>query len=225
MSSCWNCHLESFDPNFCSHCGKIQPLIEDTDYFEFLGFKELLNVNRDELEKKFYNLSKKFHPDFYQNGTEKEREYSLDKASYLNRAYSTLKDPFSRAKYMLELLWGDRAEKERKNIPPELLMEIMDLHEMIDAMTHDPDPVSRRETGKEITRIRKELASKSSALENELITIFKKWDTVIENLNGKKLLCEEHQNLLKQMSDVLTVRSYLDTLIHSIETETGEEIS
>lgn len=224
MTSCWNCDLDSFDEDFCRHCGKIQPLLEETDYFEFLGFKELLNINRDNLESKFYELSKKFHPDFYSNGSDAEKEFSLDKSSYLNTAYTTLKDPFSRAKYLLKLLWREKPGQQ-KNIPRELLMEVMELHEMIDSLKQESDPKKKHELETEVNRIRGELNSRSLALEGELASVFGKWDNVADNLNGNKLLCGEHHKLLKEMNDILVVKSYLDTLIRSIEEEISEGIS
>jgi molecular chaperone HscB len=224
MTSCWNCDLDSFDEDFCQHCGKIQPLLEDTDYFEFLGFKELLDINRDKLETKFYELSKKFHPDYYSNGSDVEKEFSLDKSSYLNKAYKTLKDPFSRAKYLLKQLWGEKTEQQ-KNIPQELLMEVMELHEMIDSLKQETDPGKKHELETEVNRIRDELVSRSSGLEGELAAVFGTWDNVADNLNGNKLLCSEHHKLLKEMNDILVVKSYLDTLIRSIEEEISEGIS
>jgi len=223
MSECWNCHLESFDTDFCSNCGKIQPVLDDTDYFEFLGIKELLNINQDDLEKKFYDLSKKFHPDFFQNGTREEMMISLEKSSFLNKAYHTLKDPIERAKYMLELMWGKRINEEKKNVPPEILMEVMELHEIIDRYQGEQDEEKRKEFERNVTEIQDELKKKSKAFKDKLVEIFKQWDTIVDRLNGHKLLCREHQTLLEEMNKILVVRSYLDTLLHSIDTKLAGE--
>ncbi|MFC1477037.1 Fe-S protein assembly co-chaperone HscB [candidate division KSB1 bacterium] len=223
MTHCWNCKSEVADPDFCTTCGKIQPLLESIDFFRFLGFKELLALDVNELEHRFYDLSKKFHPDFYQNRTEKEQQISLEKASFLNKAYKTLKDPFSRAKYLLELMLENEKSSDKKNIPPDLLMEVMELHELIDSLNDEENEQKRDDMQKEILRIRDELRRKSGSLGVELINIFSKWDNVAEHWNGTKLLCGEHRNLLKEMNDILVIRQYIETLLHSIEQEIPEE--
>lgn len=223
MSKCWNCYIESFDADFCNNCGKIQPVLDGTDYFGFLGVKDLLNIDQDELEKRFYELSRKFHPDYYQNGSPEELRISLEKSSFLNKAYSTLKDPFDRAKYLIELLWGKKNEQDKKNVPPEILMEVMELHEMIDYMKNESDDEKRKTLMDEVDAVRGELRKKSGALKDKLILTFEKWDTVDERLDGEKLLCVEHQMLLEEINKILVVRSYLDTLLHSIENELSRE--
>ncbi len=224
MSQCWSCHLESFEADFCSNCGKIQPVIESTDYFKFLGLKELLDLNLDELEEKFYSLSRKFHPDFYLNGSKEERAISLEKAALLNKAYKTLKDPYSRANYILELLWSDKKDDEKNNVPPELLMEVMELHEIIDTMTNETDPDKKARLAEAVNEIRNELKKKSEAFEKKLNDVFQRWDTTVERLDGRKLLCVEHQLLLEEMNKILVVRSYLETLQNSIKTKLPVEL-
>lgn len=55
------------------------------------------------MEKRFYELSREFHPDrFTTSGIEAQR-LSLEKMSLLNEAYRTLKDPAERRGYLLKL--------------------------------------------------------------------------------------------------------------------------
>ena len=72
------------------------------DYFSFLGVQRKLNLDAAELEQRFRTLSRQFHPDYFYNATPAERRASLDRSSYLNNAYRTLKQPIS-AKLSREL--------------------------------------------------------------------------------------------------------------------------
>jgi molecular chaperone HscB len=73
------------------------------DYFEFLGVPRRFQQDVRALEKRFYELSREFHPDrFTTSGVEAQR-LSLEKMSLLNQAYQTLKDPAERRGYLLKL--------------------------------------------------------------------------------------------------------------------------
>ena len=48
--------------HFCASCGKVQPPVP-VDYFTFFGLSPKLDLNVAALEKEFYELSRKLHPD------------------------------------------------------------------------------------------------------------------------------------------------------------------
>ena len=60
-STCWSCGTMRAE-HFCSACGKVQPPVP-VDYFSFFGFPRKLNVDVALLEREFYQLSRKLHPD------------------------------------------------------------------------------------------------------------------------------------------------------------------
>src|SRR5205823_7371540 len=127
-SMCWHCQSEVTGEYFCEQCVKVQPVSKDVDYFSCLGLSRRLNIDIPQLEQKFYELSRAFHPDFYQNKTETERQISLGNSALLNTAYRTLKDPFQRAEYLLRLEAG--AAKDIRTSPPaDLFEEILALQE------------------------------------------------------------------------------------------------
>jgi molecular chaperone HscB len=66
-----------------------------------------------------------------------DQVYAQQQSSLANKAYSTLKEPLSRANYMLELLGAPIHETESLN-EPELLMEVMEARELLEeAQTED----------------------------------------------------------------------------------------
>src|SRR5262245_23895109 len=91
------------DVHFCPQCDHILSLGRHGNYFAFMGLPRKLNLDPDELERKFRTLSRQFHPDFFYNATPAERRASLERSSYLNDAYRTLKDPVARVEYLLSL--------------------------------------------------------------------------------------------------------------------------
>src|SRR5271167_1235731 len=100
-STCWSCGTMRAE-HFCNACGKVQPPVP-VDYFTFFGFPRKLNVDLSALEREFYDLSRKLHPDLYARANQQEQEWSLEQSSLLNDAYRTLKDPILRTQYLLRL--------------------------------------------------------------------------------------------------------------------------
>ena len=100
-SSCWSCGTMRAE-HFCSACGKVQPPVP-VDYFAFFALPRMLHIDVPGLEREFYELSRKLHPDLYSGADAREQEWSLEQSSQLNDAYRTLKDPIKRTEYLLRL--------------------------------------------------------------------------------------------------------------------------
>lgn len=211
IHNCWNCHHEVHSIDKCPSCHKILPMVENVDYFSFLGFKKQLNLDLDELEHRFYELSKEYHPDYYSNGSEIEKEISVERSSFLNSAYQVLRDPILRAKYLLRLEWGETSE-EKKKIPPEILMEVMELQEK--SQEYDQETNDERKTilQNALEEIKIELANKMDGLNSELKNLFIKWDEMLMNNSSLEL----KQSILKDLNRNLSIRAYLSTLISTI---------
>ena len=99
--SCWSCGATGA-AHFCNACGKVQPAIP-VDYFTFFGLPRKLSLDVAALERDFYVLSRKLHPDVVAQGSRMEQEWSLEQSSLLNDAYRTLKDPVRRTEYLLRI--------------------------------------------------------------------------------------------------------------------------
>lgn len=116
--SCWNCGHTGEQIHFCNSCHSLQP--PTTDYFEFFGLPRKLGIDLAEMERRFYTLSRRLHPDVYFRRSAREQQFSLDATAILNDAYRTLRDPVSRAEYLLRGEGVTIAE----NVPPELIEEV-----------------------------------------------------------------------------------------------------
>jgi len=100
------------------------------NYFEFYGIKESFTPDAALLKKKFYELSKKYHPDFYANEDDEKQQEILELSTLNNKTYQTLSDPFKRLEYILKL--HDLLQEGAKpQLPADFLMEMMDINERL----------------------------------------------------------------------------------------------
>ena len=100
------------------------------NYFDFYAIPESFNPDQVYLKKRFYELSKEYHPDFYANEDEAKQQEILELSTLNNKAYQTLSDPQKRLEYILRLhnLVTDGAKPE---LPATFLMEMMDINERL----------------------------------------------------------------------------------------------
>ena len=100
------------------------------NYFEIFGLPIQLKVEKSDLPKRFFELSRKFHPDFYAHATPSEQEQALEITANLNKAFKTFQDPDSTIKYVLQLK-GLLEEEEKYQLPPDFLMEVLEINEKL----------------------------------------------------------------------------------------------
>ena len=211
--------------HFCSACGKVQPPVP-VDYFSFFGLPRKLNIDTAELEREFYHLSRKLHPDLYARGETQEQQWSLEQSSQLNDAYRTLKDPIKRTQYLLRLE-GIELEEQSKSateqaratgeikkqvVPPDLLEEVFDLNMQLQELRMqkemgEDDPALLEELGKH----KLELEGKFEGLLEELKSYWKDWDTAVDS-GGE----EQRRNILSKMLDLLNRRNYIRNLVRDV---------
>jgi len=106
------------------------------NYFELFEIPVSLNPNKPLLAQKYIALQKKYHPDFFARATEHEQEQALELSSQLNKALKVLKDQDQTIKYVLQLK-NLLEEEEKYPLPPEFLMEMMELNEELSAGSED----------------------------------------------------------------------------------------
>jgi len=94
------------------------------NYFELLSLEPAYKIDLVNLEVAYLATSKKYHPDFSNSAIFDANALKL--SAMVNQAYSTLKDPFQRAEYLLKLEDGKNSE-EIRTVPPDILEEVMDI--------------------------------------------------------------------------------------------------
>ncbi len=104
------------------------------NYFELFDLPVSVSVDAAALNKKYVALQKKFHPDFFTQENADEQEAALEQSSEINKALKVLKDPDATLFYVLQLK-GLAATDEKYQLPPDFLMEVMELNEQLDDNT------------------------------------------------------------------------------------------
>jgi len=217
-SMCWHCQSEITGEYFCQQCVKVQPLSKELDYFTCLGLPRLLAIDADTLEAKFYELSRTFHPDFFQNKTETEQTISLRNSALLNTAYRTLKDPIRRAEYLVQLEAG--AAKDIRTSPPaELFEEILALQEDLEefrSTSPDRDPTLVEHLRDKLKADRDLLEHRQKDMETRLFQLFKSWDALQSQPQPDDQLRHKKEALLKGMREILSNRTYLCNIVNDL---------
>jgi molecular chaperone HscB len=102
------------------------------NYFELFDIPVSLNVDKGSLAKKYFELQKKYHPDFYTQADEAKQQEVLEKSSAINKGLKILQNKDNTIQYVLHLK-GLLEEEEKYPLPSEFLMEVMELNENLDA--------------------------------------------------------------------------------------------
>ena len=216
------------DPKTMTAAAEARPA--SADYFTFFGLPQKLNLDLAGLEREFYKLSRKLHPDLYARAGKQEQDWSMEQTSLLNDAYRTLKDPIRRTEYLLHL-GGVELEEQSKTatekarasgaikkqvVPPDLLEEVFELNMQLDELrtskkAGEPDAA----LGKELESQRVALENKHEALLDELKTYWSDWDKLVDA--GSEGGSEQDRGRVRdRMVDLLNRRNYIRNLVRDV---------
>ena len=110
---------------------------QDMNYFELYEMPVTMKPDMQQVKQKFYELSRRYHPDFYTNASDEEQAETLEKSSLVNKAFKAFQNGDETIKYVLQLN-GLLEEEEKYKLPPAFLMEMLELNEQIaDAKMED----------------------------------------------------------------------------------------
>jgi molecular chaperone HscB len=179
----------------------VSSTVRVTDYFAIFGLRPAFGIDRAALERKFYELSRAFHPDrFTTSGAQAQRE-SLEKMSELNEAYRTLKDPALLRDHYLELAGVGSEAKPNQQIPVELAEAWFELQ---DALTEDPPGALAK-----IALFEADLAQLRSRGAQKLVELEQEIDQVASDAPKKELL--------EKLSREIRAQSYLKSMERDVE--------
>ncbi|MCB2377814.1 Fe-S protein assembly co-chaperone HscB [Hymenobacter sp. BT635] len=111
-----------------------------TDYFEFYGLPETFQPDAAALKSKYYALSREYHPDFHATASPERQQEILQLATLNTNAYRTLAAPDQRMAYILNR--HGLLEEGKQELPPDFLMEVMELNEQLMELEFEPDPAA-----------------------------------------------------------------------------------
>jgi molecular chaperone HscB len=173
-----------------------------SDYFELFGLPRSLNLSGDDLQQRYYRLSRELHPDRFMNKPPAEQQRALDMSSALNDARRTLQDPIQRANYLLKLEGFDIGEQKSKDVPPELLEEVFELNMALEEMRGGDDSARPQLEQAEATFTRM-----MTDVDSQLQKVFEKYDRAPQ------------REVLSELRGILNRRKYIQNLVDEVHSE------
>lgn len=122
------------------------------NHFELFDLPVSFTPDQQLVSQRYFELQRKYHPDFYANATDSEKEETLEISSMANNAYKTFINKDATMKYVLQLK-EVLQEEEKYNLPPDFLMEVMELNEL------QMDGADEKVIEEGVTRLEKEIST------------------------------------------------------------------
>jgi molecular chaperone HscB len=201
------------------------------NYFEFFNLPRKLTLDVVALEKQFYMMSRRLHPDRFASRPVEEQEAALAQSSLLNDAYRTLKDPVHRTQYLLKLEGVELEEQskaateaaratgvEKKQVvPPELLEEVFELNIQLQEMR------AANKMGEDEPELRRDLMTAKDAFDAKMVEtqaelegLWQAWDAGVDAVDeATKAKAKD------AMVALLNKRSYLRNLVRDVNEALG----
>ncbi|CAH7484569.1 (Fe-S) cluster biosynthesis co-chaperone HscB [Vibrio chagasii] len=110
------------------------------NHFELFGLPLQFQLDGSLLSSQFRDLQRQFHPDKFATASERDRLLAVQKAAQINDAYQVLKNPISRAEYLLVQHGEDIRGEQQTMQDPMFLMEQMELREELEDIADSSDP-------------------------------------------------------------------------------------
>ena len=183
------------------------------DYFAVFDLPRKLRLDQDALKARFYELSRRHHPDFHQGASAAAQETALTTSALVNRAYRALRDPIARVEYLVALEEGREVRedsRERPRAPRELLEEMLEVQEAIEE--------ARAEGAAGAPRLRAERERLRARYQEEARAIEARgaeWDAAVDTGGDRA-------PLLAWFKQRLATRAYLRTVIDDLSDALGE---
>ncbi|KAM9330828.1 iron-sulfur cluster co-chaperone protein HscB [Gastrophryne carolinensis] len=188
QSRCWSCQaMLSPSELFCPSCLRLQPPDSTADYFQLLHCERSFDINIQELQRKYRNLQRSLHPDYFSQKPQHERDLSDQQSSLVNKAYNTLLSPLKRGIYLLSLHGITFKEGTEGGMDAPFLMEVLEINERL----------NEADTSAEIEDIGSFVQAKCHSLTENVREAFQK-----DDLEGAKMFLSRlkyYTNILDQV--------------------------
>lgn len=180
--------------------------MSDASHFERLGLPRRFRLDAAAMERNYLRRSRAMHPDFHQLAAGAQRRASTELSAQLNDAYATLRDPFRRAEYLLQLEGGPTAA-EAKATASEFLEEMLELRMQIAAAQTERDSHSEA-----LANLELKLAQRRDGLMAEVAATF-------ERLEGLPAAAPERKGLLLTVRQLLNATKFIQGLLRDLQAE------
>jgi molecular chaperone HscB len=174
------------------------------NFYRFFGLEPKLRLDVEVLQKRFYELSRTWHPDRFTRKSAAEQAEALEATAVLNDGYRTLRDPVKRAEYLLTEEGFPVGEQRSKDVPPELLEEVFELNIALEELKSGDDSARPQlEIAKE------HFLSLRAKVDGELDKLFAKYDSA-------EAQSETAKQALNEIRGTLNRRRYVENLLRDV---------
>ncbi|WP_317191893.1 antibiotic biosynthesis monooxygenase [Hymenobacter rubidus] len=125
------------------------PMPDPSDYFAFYDLPHSFRPDEAALKRLYYAKSRETHPDFHATSSPENQAEMLRQATLNTDAYRTLSDPDKRMAYILREN-GLLEEGKKEQLPPDFLMDMMELNEQLMDLEMDADPAGITKVAAEV---------------------------------------------------------------------------
>jgi molecular chaperone HscB len=167
-------------------------------YYEALGLGPKLALDLDDLQKRFYERSRQWHPDKFTRASAADQKRALDMTAVLNDAFRTLRNPVTRAEYFLQ----QNSVELAKEAPAELLEEVFELNMALEEL-RGGDELARTQ----LDAAREKFTATLAEIDEELAGLFERYDSAHE------------RSTLEELGRGLNRRRYVSNLIREVDKE------
>ncbi len=175
------------------------------NFFEFFGLDRKLGLDEAALKKRFYELSREWHPDRFSRKSAEESSLAEQNTALINDGYRTLRHPVKRAEYLLAEEGFPIGEQRSKDVPPELLEEVFELNMALEEL-REGDESARPQ----LEAARTNFLGMRDSTDGELTALFHRYD-------ASDSQSETAQQALHEIRGVLNRRRYVENLLRDVE--------
>jgi len=168
-------------------------------YFQLFGLEQGFSVDTAMLTSQFRKLQQQLHPDRYVSGSDAEKRWSMQAASFVNQGHETLRNDLSRGVYLLELNGINLDEETDTQMDPMFLMEQMELREALEMAEGAADTESA------LAKLRKQIKAAIGEQKASFELAFDKAD-----LTGARTIARQWQFLEKLLIEAKRIEERLD---------------
>jgi len=174
------------------------------NYFEVFELPRLLGIDMNTLEKKFHELSRKYHPDYFSTGSAEEKQKALEMTALLNDAYRTLRNPVRRVEYLLSL---EGFKPDGSKVPKSFLMEMFEINEQMEEVR------SGNASPQAVASLRADIEGRAAEFDSQIDDASQEWDRLIKaGASGAEL-----RSQLTRFTEILSSSSYIRNLERDLE--------
>jgi len=174
------------------------------NYFEVFELPKLLGIDMNALEKKFHELSRKYHPDYFSTASNEEKQKALVMTALLNDAYRTLRNPVRRLEYLLNV---EGFKPDGSKVPKSFLMEMFEINEQMEEVR------SGSASPEAVTALRTEIENRAAEFDSQIETASQEWDRLVNSGAPDT----ELRSQLSKFTEILSSSSYIRNLERDLE--------